>query len=80
MPRALRKEAATKHLCPICCGGFHPSAFTAHFKKCECEERAAKGLREYEHDMRKKLYEQIGGASDRAGSTADFAHPFTPSS
>jgi len=78
MPRAPRKEAATRQVCPICHGGFHPSAFTAHLKKCECEERAADGLRKYERNMRKKLYEQFGGASHHAGFIADFTNPFFP--
>jgi hypothetical protein len=78
--QSLEKDAATKQVCPICWGGFHPSAISAHLKKCEHEERAADGLREYECDMRNKLYEQFGGASYHAGSIADFTNPFPPSS
>jgi Plavaka transposase len=39
IPKVTRKQSVGKRSCPICNGEFHPSAFTAHFKKCEHEKR-----------------------------------------
>jgi len=59
MPRAIKKPRGSKKRCPICENDFYPQAFGAHVKKCERTKRAQDGLREYDRQMKERLYADL---------------------
>jgi hypothetical protein len=62
MPRAIKKPRGVKKRCPICEKDFYPQAFGAHVKKCERTKRGQDGLREYNRQMKEKLYAGLSSA------------------